>query len=217
MSPQVTSASANQELLQTMSKREQDKEARRRAILDAAKKIFAAKGFHNTSVSDIVQEVGIAQGTFYLYFDDKKAIFSEIIDSLTEHMFKLITIQDVQVVKSISDIEAGIDRISAPLVAFLHENRDLGKIFLREAVGTGLGFDEKVNQFYDRVTDAGVFYIEHFRKQKIISGDFDPRISMTFIIGGAQMIIYRWVTDGLDVSDDEIVKSVKELGLRMFR
>ncbi|MCB0218459.1 MAG: TetR/AcrR family transcriptional regulator [Chrysiogenetes bacterium] len=200
-----------------MSKREQDKEARRRAILDAAKKIFAAKGFHNTSVSDIVQEVGIAQGTFYLYFDDKKAIFSEIVDSLTERLFKLITIQDIKEVKSISDIEAGVDRISTPLISFFQENRDLGKIFLREAVGTGLGFDEKINQFYDRVTDVGVHYTEHFRKQGIIGGDYDARIAMTFLIGGAQMIIYRWVTDGLDVSEEDIVNSVKELCLKMFR
>lgn len=199
-----------------MSKREQDKEARRQAILDAAKKIFAQKGFHNTSVSDIVQNVGIAQGTFYLYFEDKKAIFHEILESLNERLIKLITIQDIQEVKSVADIEAGVDRITAPLIAFFRENRDLGKILVREAVGTGLGFDEQMNQFYDRLTEVGVYYTDHFREQGIIKGSYDSRIAMTFLIGGAQMILYRWVTDGLEVSEEEIVRSVKELCMKLY-
>lgn len=199
-----------------MSKREQDKEARRQAILEAAKKIFAEKGFHNTSVSDIVQDVGIAQGTFYLYFEDKKAIFHEILESLNERLIKLITIQDIREVKSVADIEAGVDRITAPLIAFFRENRDLGKILVREAVGTGLGFDEQMNQFYDRLTEVGVYYTDHFREQGIIHGNYDSRIAMTFLIGGAQMILYRWVTDGLEVSEEEIVRSVKELCMKLY-
>ena len=200
-----------------MSKREQDKEARRQAILDAAKKIFAEKGFHNTSVSDIVQEVGIAQGTFYLYFEDKKAIFTEIVESLTKRLFKLITIENIQQVRSIGDLEGGYERVSAPLVAYFKENKDLAKIFLREAIGAGLGFEEKINQFYDRLIEMGVAYIGALRKSGVLKGDYNPRTAMTFLIGGSQMIIYRWITESLDVTEEEIVKSVRDLALNLMQ
>ncbi len=198
------------------SRREQDKEARRKAILAAAKKIFAEKGFHNTSVSDIVHEVGIAQGTFYLYFDDKRAIFAEIVDGLLEKLVKFVTVRTLEEFKSAGDVEQAVSRISGPLISFFRENRDLGKIFLREAMGTGLGFEEKINEFYDQLAKIGVEYIKHFRKKGMLRGGYDPFVAMTFSIGGAQMIIYRWVTDGFDVPEEEIVRGLTALGLHLF-
>lgn len=47
---------------------------RRRQLLSAARKRFLADGFANTSVSSIVREAGVAQGTFYLYFKSKEQV-----------------------------------------------------------------------------------------------------------------------------------------------
>ncbi len=41
--------------------------------------MFAAKGYHGTRISDIIDAAGIARGTFYLYFESKSAIFLELI------------------------------------------------------------------------------------------------------------------------------------------
>ncbi|MEW6774860.1 MAG: TetR/AcrR family transcriptional regulator [Bdellovibrionota bacterium] len=199
------------------TKREMDKEARRQSILDAAKKIFADKGFHETSVSDIVREAGIAQGTFYLYFEDKKAVFGEIVDDLMNTLIGFFTIRDISRIQSTQDMEAVVRRISGPLITFFQENRDLGKIFIREAMGTGLGLEKKILAFYDRVIQLGTTYFEHFRKEGHIRKDIDARVGMNFLIGGAQMIIYRWVTEGIDVSEAEIVHSVANLCLSLFQ
>ena len=58
----------------------------RERLLTAATKVFAAKGYAATRVSDIVQEAGVAQGTFYLYFRSKQAIFEELIDAFCSHL-----------------------------------------------------------------------------------------------------------------------------------
>lgn len=50
-------------------------------LLAAATAVFAAKGYVATRVSDIVREAGAAQGTFYLYFASKQAIFEHLIDN----------------------------------------------------------------------------------------------------------------------------------------
>lgn len=47
---------------------------RREQLLKAARKVFAEKGYGKATVSDVVREAGVAQGTFYLYFPSKKAI-----------------------------------------------------------------------------------------------------------------------------------------------
>jgi AcrR family transcriptional regulator len=54
----------------------------RQKLLDAAEEIFGNKGYDNASVAAITQKAGVAQGTFYIYFPDKKAAFTELVREL---------------------------------------------------------------------------------------------------------------------------------------
>lgn len=51
-------------------------------ILHAAIEVISAKGLDKTSISDIVQSAGVAQGTFYLYFRSKNALIPAIAENL---------------------------------------------------------------------------------------------------------------------------------------
>ena len=62
------------------------RESRRKAILQAARRAFAEKGYHHTHVADIIAGAGIARGTFYLYFESKNAIFLELLDQLLDEL-----------------------------------------------------------------------------------------------------------------------------------
>ena len=53
---------------------------KREAILRAATKVFAGRGYFNSKVSDIAGEAGIADGTVYLYFKSKDEILHSIFD-----------------------------------------------------------------------------------------------------------------------------------------
>lgn len=57
-------------------------EATRQRIMAAAEAVFAERGYYQTSVSEIVRQAGVAQGTFYLYFDGKEALFRELVRQL---------------------------------------------------------------------------------------------------------------------------------------
>ncbi len=54
----------------------------RQKLLDAAEEIFGNKGYDKASVAEITQKAGVAQGTFYIYFPDKKAAFTELVREL---------------------------------------------------------------------------------------------------------------------------------------
>lgn len=54
-------------------------EATRGRILRAAEREFGDKGYHGASVAGITTRGGVAQGTFYLYFPGKEAIFRELV------------------------------------------------------------------------------------------------------------------------------------------
>ena len=52
---------------------------RRNEILDAAEKLFAEKSYMKTTINDILQEVGIAKGTFYYYFKSKEEVMDAVV------------------------------------------------------------------------------------------------------------------------------------------
>jgi len=59
-----------------------DPEVRREEFIDAAESLFEEKGYDETSVSDIVNKVGVAQGTFYHYFISKEMVLEAFVDRL---------------------------------------------------------------------------------------------------------------------------------------
>ncbi len=63
-------------------------EVRREEILDAAEKLFAARGFDNTSTGDILDAVGIARGTLYYHFKSKEDILDGVIQRITGRLMQ---------------------------------------------------------------------------------------------------------------------------------
>ncbi len=62
-------------------KREQNKQANRAALLDAARRCFLDMGYEAVTVRDIVRLTDLASGTFYNYFPDKECMFREILET----------------------------------------------------------------------------------------------------------------------------------------
>lgn len=56
-----------------------DPEERKAEILDTAKRLFTSKGYNQTTIQDILNEIGIAKGTFYYYFKSKEEVMDDII------------------------------------------------------------------------------------------------------------------------------------------
>jgi AcrR family transcriptional regulator len=54
--------------------------AKRRQILDGARRVFLAEGFDAASMGEIAREAGVSKGTLYVYFDSKEALFAALIE-----------------------------------------------------------------------------------------------------------------------------------------
>ncbi len=66
-------------------------EDRRSEILRISQQLFFMKGYENTSIKDIIDEVGIAKGTFYHHFDSKQALLEAFIGEVLEQSIQLMT------------------------------------------------------------------------------------------------------------------------------
>ena len=60
----------------------------RQKVLEAAEAIFGEKSYEVASISDITRMADVGQGTFYLYFPDKKSVFVELVKNLSRTLRK---------------------------------------------------------------------------------------------------------------------------------
>ena len=108
--------------------REKD-EGKRLAIMAAAKRLFAARGFHGGSVSDLAREVDLPIGSIYTYFENKEAIMRTVIEEGWETFFASLA-------AAVSGPGRPEERLSLVLHRFLPElfaDVDLISIILAEA------------------------------------------------------------------------------------
>ena len=122
------------------------KKNRREEILKSAISAFSHKGYHNTSISDIIEKAGIARGTFYLYFENKRQIFDSVLDNLIielDHCIKKIELGQ-GLPNPLDQLKANLKRV---LILFI-ENPELTRILLRHATGLDADLDQKITEFY---------------------------------------------------------------------
>ncbi len=70
-----------------MGKLESNKKKKKDALFKTAFDLFTTKGLAKTTISDIVNQAGVAKGTFYLYFKDKYDIRNKLVSRKTCELF----------------------------------------------------------------------------------------------------------------------------------
>jgi len=115
-------------------RRQAARDVRRAALVSAAERVFAEKGYHAATVDDITRAASVAKGTFYLHFDEKRAIYHEVIRGF------LGLVQDIG--RSLAaaagkDFIAQAEVAAAELMRVFVENRELARIAYRESLGSG--------------------------------------------------------------------------------
>lgn len=65
-----------------MTRTRKQPEERKAELVEAARRVFREKGYAATSVTDIVREAGVSQGTFYFYFDGLESMFDAVAEAI---------------------------------------------------------------------------------------------------------------------------------------
>ena len=117
-------------------------EQRRAAIVAAARRVFAHKGYHRTGIADIVQDVQIARGTFYRYFDSKRELFQHVLEAMMVEVVSVVVPIDLAE-PVVPQVEANLDRLVRAVMA-----EDVCRVLFLEAVGIDDEGDAVLRMFY---------------------------------------------------------------------
>jgi AcrR family transcriptional regulator len=159
----------------------------RRRLLDAAERVFGELGYHDASIVKLADAAGVAAGTFYLYFDSKKAVFDELVRDLNRRVRHAMKDGSSQ----------GTTRLESELLGFeayfrfTSEHPALYRI-IRQAEFVS---PEMLRYHYDRLS-AG--YVEALRDASESGeiGELDPEVAAYALMGLGEMIGMRWILWG---------------------
>ena len=182
-----------------------DKAERRQQILLAARDVFAKRGYHAAKIDDIVAAAGVARGTFYLYFEDKRAICEEIVARpFTRLGMAIVRVDPEHPTRSVAEqIKENIRRIVHELL----EDPATTKILLSDAVGLDAAFDRKLISFYEEVFKLLESSLEDGQQRGIVT-EGDTRMFAVMTLGAVKEIMYQVAMRGLDYAEDRIVEEI---------
>ena len=157
--------------------------------MDAARRIFAERGYHETTVEDITRASGVAKGTFYLYFQEKREIFLAIIRELLD------TIKAIGA--SVSQLSPGDDPLAflarseaaaIRLMEIFQDNRALARLAYRESMGMDAGLEAMIREFYTDLADLGARNIALAQAAGLLR-PADPRLTAYACIGMVERVL----------------------------
>jgi AcrR family transcriptional regulator len=179
------------------------KAERRQQILTVARDVFAKRGYHAAKIDDIVAAAGVARGTFYLYFEDKRAIFEEIVDRTIARVgMAIVRVDPHDGVRSVADqVRENIRRI----VRILLEDRATTKILLTDALGVDPAFDRKLLSFYDEMSSLLEGSLRDGQALGVVR-EGDVRLIAWLTMGALKEAMFQIVQRGAEYEEDKLVE-----------
>jgi AcrR family transcriptional regulator len=194
------------------------KDERRADLVRAARQVFAQAGYHAATVDDITRAAGVAKGTFYLYFDEKREIYYEVIRGFLQ-LIKDIGRQVAQAGGG-GDFYSRAEHAAAELMKIFVENRELARLAYRESMGLDAELEQLIRGFYREIAEVEAANV----RVGIELGLFrpvDPLLVAYAHIGMAERVILALLEENSGLPPPEqVVKEMMAIafdGLRVSR
>jgi TetR/AcrR family transcriptional regulator, fatty acid metabolism regulator protein len=173
---------------------------KRRAILDAAVRVFARQGFHGCRVSDIAEEARVAYGLVYHYFDSKE----EVLDTLFLERWELLlgAIAEVDARAELSPRDK-LHEVASFIIDSYRHDPDLMKVIIVEVTRAANSFGRthlaKIREAYEGIAQI-------VRKAQD-EGTFTTSVTAEFaalaFYGAIEQVLTGWIFDLIPRGEDD--------------
>jgi AcrR family transcriptional regulator len=183
---------------------------RRRAILDAAVKVFARQGFHACRVSDIADEAGVAYGLLYHYFPSKDDVLSTLF--LERWGVMLQTIREVD--REPQPAREKLTAIASFIIESYRHDPDLMKVIIVEVTRAANSFGqthlEQIRQAYLLIAAI----VTKAQREGAFKSEIDAEFAAMTFYGAIEQVLTGWIF-GLLPADEEHFERAKQLVVEM--
>jgi AcrR family transcriptional regulator len=162
---------------------------RRRAILDAAVRVFARQGFHACRVSDIADEAGVAYGLLYHYFPSKEEVLSTLFLERWGVMLEMIREVDAEP----QPVREKLDAIASFIVDSYRHDPDLMKVIIVEVTRAANSFGQthlgQIREAYRMIGEI----VTKAQRDGIFKTEIDAEFAAMTFYGAIEQVLTGWI------------------------
>jgi len=158
-------------------------------IIDAATKIFAKKGFHQAKISEIAREAQIADGTIYIYFENKDdiliSLFEEQMNAVLDNMVEKISEQNNPIKK--------LEKFALTHLQLIEQNKNLAEIIQVEIRQSSKFMKEYKNEKFTQYLDLVGKIIQEGQENGVFKKEVIPGVAKRAFFGALDEMSRFWV------------------------
>jgi TetR/AcrR family fatty acid metabolism transcriptional regulator len=173
--------------LDTMGKKKNTEKYYR--IIQAATRVFAKKGFYQAKVSEIAKEARVADGTIYIYFENKDdiliSLFEEQMKRILDNMISQVSLQDNPVSK--------LERFAQVHLQLVDENKSMAEIIQVELRQSSKFMKEYKNEKFMQYLDLIEDILRQGQEIGIFRKEVIPGVAKRAFFGALDEMSRFWV------------------------
>ncbi len=178
----------------------------RQMILDAAVKLFQAKGYINTSMDEIAEAVGLTKGGLYHYVEKKGDLLKDIHDQILDTFFERVG----RAMEGEESPENKIIKWMEAQVSVTHDYLGHLKVFFTEIDNYSEEMLLSTARKREQAQEMLVGILQAGVSQDKFRADINPRI-VSFLLLGMINWFYIWYRPDGPLSLDEILSNMKRV------
>jgi TetR/AcrR family fatty acid metabolism transcriptional regulator len=184
-------------------------------ILEAAVKVFARQGFHQSTVAEIAKEAGVADGTIYLYFKNKDDILVQFFSYRAKQVFESFR-------EEVDRAQTSLDKLRNVVRRHLAEfqrDRDGAVVYQVETHQNSRLAEAQIREMSQMYRDLISEIVEQGQQEGAIRKDLYVGLVKRFIIGAVDEVINTWLHsdeeyDLVSMADPLVELFIKGIGQR---
>jgi TetR/AcrR family fatty acid metabolism transcriptional regulator len=169
-----------------------NKDSKYKRILEAAVKIFARQGFHQSTIAQIAKEAGVADGTIYLYFKNKDDILVQFFNFKAKQVFDCFR---REVARGAGCAEKLGNLVRAHLGEF-QRDPDMAIVYEVETHQSSRLAEEQIREMAKLYQDILAEIVEQGQQEGFIRRDIYVGLVKRFILGAVEETIGSWLHSG---------------------
>jgi len=158
-------------------------------ILEAAVKVFARQGFHQSTIAQIAKEAGVADGTIYLYFKNKDDILVQFFSHRAKQVFESFR-------EEVDRAQTSLDKLRHLIRRHLAEfqrDRNGAVVYQVETHQSSRLAEEQIREMSQMYRDLISEIVEQGQQEGKIRKDLYVGLVKRFIIGAMDEVINTWL------------------------
>ena len=158
-------------------------------IIEAATKIFAKKGFYQAKISEIAKEAQVADGTIYIYFENK----DDILISLFEEQMQAVLDNMVAKISKEQDPVTKLEKFAFNHLQLIEQNKNMAEIIQVELRQSSQFMKEYKNEKFIKYLDLIADIIREGQNRGIFDKNVIPGVAKRAFFGALDEMSRFWV------------------------